>query len=581
MSLVESGFALSLTIFKIKLRDEADYLLSHDVFSKAKKIDDCIGPSNDECFGPCAGIGTITQRHITEVNRITVVEWLYQLIDDPHIFCLTVHLLDFLLSRIQVRKGTHFQLLASTCYLITCKYHDVSIPDIDYIVRSTDNSFSAQCLLQEERRVLAVLGYTLPLLTTRTYFLAFLMQCFNSNEREQVMAQYMLDIITTYSYHCHSLRMSVVACAIMHYVRQLVPPFVWNHAATVPTTLHSVAAATNTVWPLYIENITGLAEEDLIPIVQLVRQIHYEYVSKHCRSAPFIHDKYNCKDRHFVSSMLVPFPTNDSLMFDCHRPRSRSLSRGHSMSQNVNDVTAPLDDCDSEVCPSSDCSSDSSSMAGSRASGVAVRKGEFSRSVSMELSSEVATVTEAEGLVEPAVGIDAGKRGVKRLASDATLTAAAGAAKPRPEPAVATFASRSTEGAAIAAVVKGSSSLGKRSLSLNSATAFVAVVATDALKPGAGTIAGSCAVVPGLKRSVSQGLISAYYPTSAATVVANGTVGAVGQDVAGVGQSVLPPPQGGKMQTNARLNRIRSQISGQQQTISAATAASAASSFVL
>lgn len=364
LNLVDINSSLSLSIFNIKLREESSYCLPENAFDKsilnsamlanryyAGCAEDLSTLPSPVGFGP--EVKHITQQNVTEENRMVVVEWLYQLIDDPPIFCLTVHLLDHLLSRIPVRKGTHFQLLASTCYMITCKYHDVSIPDLDFIVRSTDNSISAQSVLDEERRVLQELDYCLPLLTTRTYFLAFLLQCLNSNEREQDMAQYMLDLVTTYSYSSGSLRMSLVTCAILHYVRQLVPPAVmWsNNSATAVTPSHSPSGSygnsysdsdsdsdismqghvqsrhgstsTSTIWPEHMVRITGLREEDLVSAVYLVREVHYNYMAYHCRASPVIRDRYASREKHFVSTLLVPSPTNDSLVFNCCRGNRR------------------------------------------------------------------------------------------------------------------------------------------------------------------------------------------------------------------------------------------------------------------
>jgi len=563
-----------MAIFKIKLRDESEYCVSDKVFGK-QVSDDVFEKAYRLCVDsysctpnphPSIGSDGITQRNVSEVNRITVVEWLYQLIDDPPLFCLTVHLLDFLLARIPVRKGVHFQLLASTCYVITCKYHDVSIPDIDFIIRSTDYSFTAQCVVQEERRVLAAVDYMLPLLTTRVYFLSFLWQCLQSSDREQVMSQYMLDIVSTYSYQCNSLRMSTVVCAIMHYVRQLVPPFVFNHTATLPSPAHFVPAATNTIWPPYMEDITGISEEQLVPAVQLVRGIHFQYVSEFSCKVGCIQERYDCREKHFASSLLVPLPDNSSLHFDfLRRPRHRSRSHSHSQHQSRAVVSSPAFEPEAESVPSG-----VSDMAAN------TRNRMIPRSVSTDMGplQAQAQVTVAGGGGGANAKTELAKCGPgKRTAAEAghdeqppgkhslnaaTVTAAVVDVDVTvdvtvvPNPVDVTVVPNPR--------TKGCIGFGQRSLSLNS------VNTGGAARPPVGSGPG------GLRRSasVSQGLISAYYPAEGHPAPAPAPAPAPGviapyQDNSCVGAVGTGP---GKMQTNARLNRIRNQISGVQQTAS-------------
>jgi G2/mitotic-specific cyclin-B, other len=94
--------------------------------------------------------------------RSILIDWLvevhlkFKLV--PESLYLTVNLIDRFLEREQVKRSK-LQLIGVTAMLIACKYEEIYPPIVKDFVYITDNAYTKEEILDQERRMLTALDF--------------------------------------------------------------------------------------------------------------------------------------------------------------------------------------------------------------------------------------------------------------------------------------------------------------------------------------------------------------------------------------------------------------------------------------
>jgi cyclin B len=97
------------------------------------------------------------QEDINERMRSILIDWLvevhlkFKLVSES--LYLTVNLIDRYLEREQVHRSK-LQLIGVTAMLISCKYEEIYPPIVKDFVYITDNAYTKEEILEQERRML-------------------------------------------------------------------------------------------------------------------------------------------------------------------------------------------------------------------------------------------------------------------------------------------------------------------------------------------------------------------------------------------------------------------------------------------
>jgi cyclin B len=104
------------------------------------------------------------QEDINEKMRSILVDWLievhlkFKLV--PESLYLTINLIDRYLEKEQVNRQK-LQLVGVTAMLIACKYEEIYPPIVKDFVYITDNAYTKEEILEQERKMLQVLDFNI------------------------------------------------------------------------------------------------------------------------------------------------------------------------------------------------------------------------------------------------------------------------------------------------------------------------------------------------------------------------------------------------------------------------------------
>ena len=114
------------------------------------------------------------QSDINEGMRSILVDWLIEVADEYKLESKTLHLsintIDRVLSKRSVKRGS-LQLVGCACMLLAGKYEEIFPPTVEDYSYISDNTYTPNQVLEEERRVLRDIDYTL---TVRCNFKKFI-----------------------------------------------------------------------------------------------------------------------------------------------------------------------------------------------------------------------------------------------------------------------------------------------------------------------------------------------------------------------------------------------------------------------
>jgi len=88
------------------------------------------------------------------------------------------------------------QLIGITCLLIASKYEEIEVPRVDELIYITDNTYSAQDIMQTERLILNDLDYDLTVCTVATFLPRFI-EVSRCSEEISHHAQFLADLTLT------------------------------------------------------------------------------------------------------------------------------------------------------------------------------------------------------------------------------------------------------------------------------------------------------------------------------------------------------------------------------------------------
>lgn len=136
------------------------------------------------------------QTKINETIRSTLIDWIIQIHYNfkllPESLFLTVNIIDRYFEKETVSKK-EVQLVGITAMLIATKYEEIYPPLLKDFVFITDNSYTAEDVLQMEIRILAALDFNLQL-TSPYRFLERFAKCAGVDKVTFALSQYMLEL---------------------------------------------------------------------------------------------------------------------------------------------------------------------------------------------------------------------------------------------------------------------------------------------------------------------------------------------------------------------------------------------------
>jgi len=135
-------------------------------------------------------------KEVTHVMRSVLVDWLLQVQDHLDLQQETVHLAVSMVNHFLHRRiisVNKIQLMGVTCLLIAAKYVERFAPEIEDLVRLTDNTYKYADLIQMELVVLKVLRYEL-YMSTPCVFLDRFLKLVKNEEQVSVLCRYLLDL---------------------------------------------------------------------------------------------------------------------------------------------------------------------------------------------------------------------------------------------------------------------------------------------------------------------------------------------------------------------------------------------------
>ena len=98
-------------------------------------------------------------------KRIILLDWIMEICCYSHFkretFHMTVSLIDICFSKLENISVNEFQLLGTTCLLLSSKYLEVSIPGIKKYTEFTGDSYSVQEIKDYEKKILGLLKWKL------------------------------------------------------------------------------------------------------------------------------------------------------------------------------------------------------------------------------------------------------------------------------------------------------------------------------------------------------------------------------------------------------------------------------------
>ena len=139
--------------------DDEKYPIEYarDIYDNARDAEVQYHPDNIDYM-------STLQIDINEGMRSILVDWLIEVADEYKLESKTLHLsistIDRVLSKRSVKRGS-LQLVGCACMLLAGKYEEIFPPTVEDYSYISDNTYTPNQVLEEERRVLQDIDYTL------------------------------------------------------------------------------------------------------------------------------------------------------------------------------------------------------------------------------------------------------------------------------------------------------------------------------------------------------------------------------------------------------------------------------------
>jgi len=209
------------------------------------------------------------QTEITEKMRVILIDWLVS-ISESHKFglntyCLAVHLMDYALTLMPIRRS-EFQLLGCTCMWLAAKLEEMCPPMAENLLFVSANCFDANALVQMEQKLVTLLGYK-PLIPTRNYFSTRFGRAAGLSDKEQALANYLVEV-SLFDASLSSIVASKVAAAALLLAMHMAAAHLPRSEAVVPQ---------ESLWSRSLEHYSGYREEELVELVLQLRALHFYF----------------------------------------------------------------------------------------------------------------------------------------------------------------------------------------------------------------------------------------------------------------------------------------------------------------
>lgn len=135
-------------------------------------------------------------KEVTHVMRSVLVDWLVQVQDHLKLMQETLHLTVAMVSHVLHRHAVpvnQLQLVGVTCLMVAAKYHERFAPEIDDLVRLTDNTYTYDDVVRMELVVLRVLRFEL-YIPLPCVFLDRFLKLVKDEEQVSLVCRYLLDL---------------------------------------------------------------------------------------------------------------------------------------------------------------------------------------------------------------------------------------------------------------------------------------------------------------------------------------------------------------------------------------------------
>ncbi|XP_037603789.1 cyclin-A1 isoform X1 [Sebastes umbrosus] len=222
---------------------------------------------------------------ITNGMRVILVDWLVEVVEEYKLRSETLHLavnyLDRFLSGTAFVKRGKLQLVGTAALMIAAKYEEISPPELNEFVYTTDSTYSKKQLVRMEHVFLRVLAFKMAAPTTNQFLRLFM--------------------------SVHSVCTSTENLAL--YVAELslleIDPFLRYTPSIVAAGAYCLAIYTvnKSLWPDSLHAFTGYATAEIMPCMT---DLHKLYISAESRPQQAIREKYKSSKYCRVSLITAP-----------------------------------------------------------------------------------------------------------------------------------------------------------------------------------------------------------------------------------------------------------------------------------
>ncbi|XP_040035617.2 cyclin-A1 [Gasterosteus aculeatus] len=222
---------------------------------------------------------------ITNGMRAVLVDWLVEVVQEYRLRSETLHLavnyLDRFLSSTAYVKRSKLQLIGIAALLIAAKYEEISPPELNEFVYTTDNTYTKNQLVQMEHVFLNVLAFKMTAATTNQFlrlFMSIRSVCANTENLALYLAELSLLEIN---------------------------PFIQYTPSLVAAAAYYLATYTlnKSLWPDSLIAFTGYTTTEIVPCMT---DLHKLYISAASRPQQAIREKYKSSKYCCVSLITAP-----------------------------------------------------------------------------------------------------------------------------------------------------------------------------------------------------------------------------------------------------------------------------------
>ncbi|KAG1700754.1 hypothetical protein DVH05_011613 [Phytophthora capsici] len=243
-------------------------------------------------------IGTV-QMDINEKMRTILVDWLVEVGEeyelDSQTFHKAVNLVDRCLKKIKINRK-QFQLLGCACMMIAAKFEEVYGPNVEEFVYISDQTYTAEEMLDMEAQVLKALEYRVAS-TTCYGFMHRYTEAGCTTDKQRALVWYLCDFALLF-YHMVRFKPSILVASAVYLARLMT-----GEAEPWTPTLHHVTKY----------NPTDI--QDCLGELHRLHVIEFQVVNTQRDKAKAVSEKYMAEK--FLKASIIPacsrFQLSDSL----------------------------------------------------------------------------------------------------------------------------------------------------------------------------------------------------------------------------------------------------------------------------